>query len=175
MQSEIELIEASLGRLRGRLPELPLDEVLILRLILLLAHEFGLMLDHQIRPNGLGEAEFRVLAALFSQPEGIAHPSDLCARASQSPANMSRISDSLVRQGLITRDACESDRRRMVLRITESGEKLVRTILPAMFAPLRGLYGAHSQEDKTLLITLLKRLAARFDDVLAPATADARA
>ena len=174
-QSEIELIEASLGRLRGRMPEMPLDEVLILRLILLLAHEFGLMLDHHIRPNGLGEAEFRALAALFSQPEGVAHPSDLCSRASQSPANMSRISDALVRHGLITRVACESDRRRMVLRITESGENLVREILPPMFAPLRGLYGAHSPEDKTLLITLLKRLAARFDDVLMPVPVGERA
>lgn len=154
--------------MKAHLPELPLDEVLILRLILLLAHEFGLMLENKIRPFGLGEGEFRVLAALFSQPEGTAHPTELCLRASQSPANMSRISDALVRHDLITRCACESDRRRMVLRINEQGADLVRRILPPTFERLRSLYGAHSSEDKRTLIELLKRLAARFDDVLAP-------
>ncbi len=79
VQQRIHLIEASLERLRARLPDLPINEVLILRLVLLLAHEFDLLLEHEIRPFGLGEGEFRVLTALFSQPEGIAHPSELCA------------------------------------------------------------------------------------------------
>ena len=171
MPSEIDLIEASLARLRARMPELPLDEVLILRLILLLAHDFGRVLEHRIRTHGLGEAEFRVLTALFSQPEGAAHPSDLCARASQSPANMSRISDALVRHEWITRGACESDRRRMVLRITPKGEALVREILPPMFLGLRDLYGNHSVAEKHAMIGWLKRLVERFDEVLEPAPA----
>lgn len=154
--------------MRARLPDLPLDEVLILRLVLLLAHEFDSMLEAHTRPYGLGEGEFRVLAALFSQPAGSAHPTDLCQRASQSPANMSRISDALVRLELITREACESDRRRMVLKITERGEELVRSVLPPTFDHLRSLFGAHSSEERRELIELLKRLAVRFDDVLAP-------
>jgi DNA-binding MarR family transcriptional regulator len=71
-----------------------------------------------IRPFGLAEAGFRVLTTLFSQPDGAAHPSDLWARAEQSPANMSRISDALVSRELITRVFSVRDRRRMVLRIT---------------------------------------------------------
>lgn len=166
MQHEIELIEANLERLRVRFPALPLEEVLILRLILLLAHDFGMTLEHHIRPFGLGEGEFRVLTALFSQPEGAAHPTELCARASQSPANMSRISDALVREDLITRGACASDRRRMVLRISEKGDKLVHAILPPMFDRMRTLYGAHSAEDKRVLIASMKRLAVRFEETL---------
>lgn len=165
MTSDVDLIEASLARLSTRMPELPLDDVLILRLILLLAHDFGRTLEHRIRPHGLGEAEFRVLTALFSQPDGIAHPSDLCARASQSPANLSRISDALVRHEWITRGACESDRRRMVLRITPKGEALVREILPPMFLGLRELYRNHTVEEKHAMIDWLKRLVERFDPV----------
>src|ERR1700728_5480929 len=98
------------------------------------------MLEQKIRPFGLAEAEFRVLTPLFSQPDGVAHPSDLCVRALQSPANMSRISDALVSRNLITRVLSVHDRRRMVLRITEEGEELVRRLLPKMFVPLRGLF-----------------------------------
>jgi len=79
---------------------------------------------------GLAEAEFRVLTTLFSQPDGVAHPGDLCSRADQSPANMSRICDALVGRDLITRVLSDQDRRRMVLRITEQGEELVRELLP---------------------------------------------
>lgn len=166
VQQRIQLIEASLERLGARLPDLPISEVLILRLVLLLAHEFNLLLEHHIRPFGLGEGEFRVLTALFSQPDGVAHPSDLCSRASQSPANMSRISDALVRRDLITRGACAEDRRRMVLRITETGEELVRNLLPSIFGPLRDIYRGHSDGDQRQLIALLKRLEARVNEKL---------
>src|SRR5580698_3009398 len=133
-------LESNLRALAARMPDLPLTEVLLCRLMLHMGREMAAMLEQQIRPFGLAEAEFRVLTTLFSQPDGVAHPSDLCARAGQSPANMSRISDALVSRDLITRVLSVHDRRRMVLRITEQGEALVRQLLPKMFVPLRGLF-----------------------------------
>jgi MarR family transcriptional regulator, negative regulator of the multidrug operon emrRAB len=101
---------------------------------------------------------------LFSQPDGVAHPSDLCARAAQSPANMSRISDALVRRDLITRVLSVHDRRRMVLRITEQGEDLVRGLLPKLFVPLRGMLAEFSESEQRLLISQLKRLHANLEE-----------
>src|ERR1700716_1474967 len=123
------MLEANLKGLSARVPDLPITGILLCRLILHLGREMSTMFEHQIRPFGLAEAEFRVLTTLFSQPDGVAHPSDLCARASQSPANMSRISDALVNRGFITRVSSLHDRRRMVLRITEEGEEFVRQLL----------------------------------------------
>jgi MarR family transcriptional repressor of emrRAB len=116
------------------------------------------MFEQQIRPFGLAEAEFRVLTTLFSQPEGAAHPSDLCVRTSQSPANMSRISDALVSRGLITRVLSVHDRRRMVLRITEQGEEFVRQLLPKLFAPLREMLKDFPEAEQRQLNAQLKRL-----------------
>src|ERR1700690_1273204 len=90
----------------------------------------------QLKPFGLVEAEFRVLTTLFSQPDGAAHPTDLCVRASQRAANMSRISDALVERGLITRGSSVQDRRKMILKITTQGEAFVRDLLPKLGAPL---------------------------------------
>jgi MarR family transcriptional repressor of emrRAB len=123
------------------------------------------MLEQQIRPFGLAEAEFRVLTTLFSQPDGVAHPSDLCSRAAQSPANMSRICDALVSRGLITRVLSAHDRRRMVLRITEQGEDLVRRLLPVMFVPLRRLFAEFPEAQQRDLILKLKRLHANLSEV----------
>ena len=121
------------------------------------------MLEHEIRPFGLNEAEFRVLTTLFSQPDGVAHPTDLCSKTSQSPANMSRISDALVSRDLITRLSSLRDRRKMVLRITEQGEDLVRRLLPLLFVPLRDLFKDFSDEDQQRLVAQLKHLSAKLE------------
>jgi MarR family transcriptional repressor of emrRAB len=140
------------------MPELPLTEALLSRLILYTGREMAAQLEHAIRPFGLAEAEFRVLSTLFSQPEGVAHPSDLCARTSQSPANMSRISDALVSRNLITRVLSAQDRRRMVLRITAQGEDLVRRLLPTLFTQLRGLFCDFSEAEQLRLIEQMRRV-----------------
>src|SRR5450755_270463 len=88
-----EKLEANLRALSARMPDLPFTEILLCRLLLHMGREMAASFEQKIRPFGLAEAEFRVLTTLFSQPEGAAHPSDLCMRAGQSPANMSRICD----------------------------------------------------------------------------------
>ena len=155
-------LEANLLALSARLPDVPLTEVLLCRLMLHMGREMSAMFEQQIRPFGLAEAEFRVLTTLFSQPDGAAHPSDLCARTEQSPANMSRISDALVSRELITRVLSVRDRRRMVLRITEQGEQLVRELLPQLFVPLRGLFAEFPQGEQRQLIDQFKRLSANL-------------
>jgi MarR family transcriptional regulator, negative regulator of the multidrug operon emrRAB len=164
--SQFDMLEASLGRLRARMPEAPMAQIMLTRLLLHIGRGMGGMLEQQIRPFGLAEAEFRVLTALFSQPEGVAHPSDLCARASQSPANMSRISDALVSRDLITRVSSVQDRRRMVLRITEHGEALVRRLLPLLHARINEIFGDFSDAELELLTAQLKRLGLKLDQVM---------
>src|ERR1700685_4297799 len=156
--SQFELIEANLQNLKGRVPDLPASSILLCRLLLHVGREMAVMCEQQIRPFGLAEAEFRVLTTLFSQPNGVAHPSDLCVRASQSPANMSRISDALVSRGLITRVSSVHDRRRMVLRITEAGEAFVRQLLPKLFVPLREMLKDFPEAEQRQLNAQLKRL-----------------
>ena len=131
--------------------------------------EMAVMFEQQIRPFGLAEADFRVLTTLYSQPNGVAHPSDLCARASQSPANMSRISDTLVNRGLITRVSSLHDRRRMVLRITQQGEDFVQQLLPKLFVPLREMLKDFPEAEQKRMAAQLKQLGAELDKVTAPA------
>jgi MarR family transcriptional repressor of emrRAB len=164
---QFNMLEASLGRLRARMPEAPMAEIMLTRLLLHIGRGMSGMLEQQIRPFGLAEAEFRVLTALFSQPEGVAHPSDLCAPTSQSPANMSRISDALVSRELITRVSSVQDRRRIVLRITEQGEAVVRRLLPLLHAPLKEMFGEFSEAELQQLIVQLKRLGMKLDQVMA--------
>ena len=170
--SQFELMEANLQNLSARVPDVPATGILMCRLLLHIGRELATMFEQQIRPFGLAEAEFRVLTALFSQPDGVAHPSDLCVRASQSPANMSRISDALVSRGLITRVLSVHDRRRMVLRITEPGEQFVRQLLPKLFASLRELLKDFPEAEQRHLNAQLKRLGIELEQATAPDIAE---
>src|SRR6202050_2681623 len=170
---QFDILEASLQRLSARMPDTPVAGIMLSRLMLNMGREMAGMLEQQIRPFGLAEAEFRVLTTLFSQPDGVAHPSDLCARASQSPANMSRISDALVSRGLITRVSSVHDRRRMVLRITEEGEEFVRDLLPKLHAPLRSMLKDFPESEQRQLAAQLKRLGAELDQLSVPHASEA--
>jgi MarR family transcriptional regulator, negative regulator of the multidrug operon emrRAB len=170
---QIELMEANLQNLKQRMPDLPVSGILLCRLVLHIGREMAARFEQQMKPFGLAEAEFRVLTTLFSQPEGVAHPSDLCARTSQSPANMSRISDALVARGLITRVSSVHDRRRMVLRITEEGEEFVRQLLPKLHQPLRRMLKDFPESEQRQLADQLKRLAAELDQLSMTPVAEA--
>jgi MarR family transcriptional repressor of emrRAB len=163
---QYQKLEANLERLRARMPDLPKSSVLLCRLLLHIGRGMASLLELEIRPFGLTEAEFRVLTTLFSQPEGCAHPSDLGAKTSQSPANMSRISDALVGRDLITRLSSLHDRRKMDLRITEQGEELVRRLLPTMYGPLREMFKDFSEDEQLQLIEQMKLLGTRLDQAL---------
>ncbi len=163
IQQKLESMEANLARLGTLMPELPKNELLIVRLVLFLAHDLGTMLEQATRPFGLGEGEFRVLTALFSQPQSTAHPGDLCLRAVQKPANMSRITDALVERELITRVPSAEDRRKLVLRITKKGAALVHRALPAVFGQVRKLLGKSSAKDQERMITELREMLIRLN------------
>ena len=171
--SQFELMEENLQNLKQRMPDLPVAGILLCRLLLHIGREMAAGFEQQIRPFGLAEPEFRVLTTLFSQPDGAAHPSDLCVRASQSPANMSRISDALVDRGLITRVSSVHDRRRMVLRITEEGEKFVRELLPKLHVPLRRMLKDFPESEQRQMAAQLKRLGAGLDELSATAVSEA--
>src|SRR5579862_9674832 len=156
--SQFDVVAASLARLRERIPSTPVPKILLSRMLVELGRGMSGRLEHQIRPFGLAEPEFRVLTMLFSQPEGGAHPSELCVRTGQSAAHMSRIADTLVARDLITRVSSAKDRRRMVLRITEQGEELVRHLLPKLFVPLEAVLAEFSDAELEQLNALLRRL-----------------
>jgi MarR family transcriptional regulator, negative regulator of the multidrug operon emrRAB len=162
--SQFELMEANLRNLGARIPDLPATGILLCRLVQHIGREMAAMFEQQLKPFGLNEAEFRVLMTLFSQPDGVAHPSDLCVRASQSPANMSRICDALVARGLITRDSSVHDRRKMVLRTTDEGGQFVHQLLPKLLMPLREMLKDFSEPELRLLTQQLKRLGIELEE-----------
>jgi len=163
---QFDALSSNLERLTERMPDVPGSGVMLSRLLLHLGRGIASMLEHEIRPFGLTEAEFRVLTTLFSQPDGVAYPSELCGNTSQSPANMSRISDALLSRELLTRVSSVRDRRKMVLQITPHGEALVRELLPRLSETLREMFQDFSDMEQSHLIERLKHMILKLEQVM---------
>ena len=163
LTTKLKAMEFAMSAARARGLEIPVENALLFRTLLLVGRALGHLADDAIRPSGLVEAEFRVLMQLYSRPDGVGHPSELCAGAAQSPANISRITDTLVARGLISRTASDQDRRRMILTVTPEGEALIRSFLPAAYTQIGSLFATLSPESRAHLKACLAEVAAAYD------------
>lgn len=94
---------------------------------------------------GLAPAEFEVCLRLARSPEGLLRMSDLAAQTTLTSSGITRVVDRLVERGLVTRQACATDRRTTYAVISPAGRDLLAEVLPGhvelveqwLVAPLR--------------------------------------
>nr|WP_243049314.1 MarR family transcriptional regulator [Dyella sp. RRB7] len=158
-------MDEGITRVREFIPELPLQEVMLTRLLLLVGGNLLDELEFNLKPYDLNDSDFRTLMMIYSSPSGSASPTELCEYAQQSATNMTRIANVLVKAGLVTRAASAEDRRRVVLSITTAGKRLVRKILPPLFPQVLGAFASLSASDKRTLDRLLRQIALNIDSL----------
>ncbi len=98
-------------------------------------------------------------------------PATLCAGLAQSPANLTRIGDSLVERGYVSRDTDQSDRRRMLLTLLPEGRRLLDEMLPGVSKEVTALFAGFTSTEKTQMLRGFKRLLAGIDALGARDTA----
>ncbi|HET6912998.1 MAG TPA: MarR family transcriptional regulator [Rhodanobacteraceae bacterium] len=157
-------IETGVSQVSEQMPTLPQQDVMLVRLLHLAAEGLTARFLDVLRPHGLNESDFRVLMQLYSCPSGSAYPSELCAFVVQTPTNMTRIADALVRRKLVTRKPGEHDRRRIELRITLAGRRFVGVLLPKLFPLLRTSFSGLDDREKRTLQGLLQRVIVSVDE-----------
>ena len=108
----------------------PLGDVRLALLLKYNARVLSDLMDKALEPFGLSGVAYIAMMALRSTPENSCNPSDICVVTGETRSNMTRITDELVKKGLIKRVASEEDRRRIDLSLTEAGIELLRTVVP---------------------------------------------
>ena len=76
-------------------------------------------------------AWFEVLIQLTSAPEGRLKMQELAHSVLLSKSGVTRLVDRMVEAGLVTRAACETDRRVVYAAVSPEGRAALRTALPA--------------------------------------------
>lgn len=158
------IIEASIARVAKRVRDIPVQDIVLVRLIKHLSAQLGAHLARSVRPTGISEVGFRALMMLYANAEEGVHPSQLSEASSESRANTTRICDELERKGLLRRRPSERDRRCVVLEITRRGEHLIEGLLPKVWQGLDGFSTALNSKEKKDLERLMKKIATAMDE-----------
>ncbi len=156
-------MKTGVGRVAEHLPDLPVDAVVLLRLVHIAGNGLDDLEETWLKPHRLKNSEFRTLMMLFSSPDHATHPSELCRWATQKPTNMTRIIDGLLQRGLVTRKPDKEDRRRVILKLTAPGEHLVRTLLPQLHPRVSAMFTNFSTTESRQFRRLLEKLLRNLD------------
>ncbi len=113
--------------------------------------------DLRIHSAGLfTEPQFRVMASLYREGERCL--SGLAESLGVSLPTMSRLIQGLESRGLVCRHRSETDRRRVVLTLTETGITAYETLLRRTERHLVDWLGPLTEEERAEVIRLCKRL-----------------
>ena len=110
----------------------------------------------------------RILALLKLKPE--MSQQELSTILDIRSQSLGELLAKLERQGYIRRSPSETDRRAMVIRLTEEGAAVAETATEAPEAD--GLFGCLSEEERSALSGYLERLIASWEEELGAAGAD---
>ena len=89
--------------------------------------------------HGMSLGEYAVLVELSEAPEQRLRMTDLAGRLHLSPSGLTSRFDRLGRQGLVTREACPTDRRAVYAGLTPAGLQRLEDAAPDHVAGVRRL------------------------------------
>jgi DNA-binding MarR family transcriptional regulator len=146
-----ELTATELGAWRG-----------LLRVHTALVRELDAELD---AAHGLPLSSYDVLIYLQSAPGRRLRMAELADSVLLSRSGVTRLVDRLEREGLLVRDACESDGRGLFAVLTDKGEELLAKARPTHLAGVRERFLRHFSENEL-------RTLARYWERVHPGAAD---
>jgi DNA-binding MarR family transcriptional regulator len=131
------------------------------RMTKLISTGYGTIFNARMKDENLSGPRWRILLHLFMAEEmgkpGVS-PTELSQARNVSKNTISSLLRSLEEQGLVTRAVSPTDRRSFVIQLTDRGRELVRERSPQHLAFLNELASDLTPEERTQLITLLRKL-----------------
>lgn len=146
----------------GAFPTLPIYETRMIRTIRASLMGLRSFLDPVYREFRLTDTTFNFLYFLASSPRGAASPTELSQLVGMSRANVTKVLDQLIREGLITREEDARDARRALIRPTVEGRRIAREATIQTIGPITEAFSGLTLEELKVLELLLHKLNARL-------------
>lgn len=158
-------VDKSVAPMAAALPDLPMDETIMVRLLRICVVGLGQFFEPVFRHMGLSESSFHVLCLLMAEQDGEAPPAKLSELIGASRAHMSQIVDVLSRDSLVERISDPNDARRHSVRITSSGRARTQKGLRDFAAPMQRAFAGLNADEFAQLAALLRKAVISFDNV----------
>lgn len=153
---------------RARHPELDTSPLEVVGRLLLCAHHLENALVAALKPLGLSFGDFDVLNTLrrVGAPSGT-NPRELARSSLITSGAMTARLDRLANAGLIERDPDPTDRRGVLVRLTDAGTQLADEALTAVLVADERFLDPLGSADRDRAARLLARLLGPHDDATA--------
>lgn len=117
-------------------------------------------MQKHLKDLGLGLSEYPALIYLLhhDDPETQVSQTDLAKRMHRDPALVTRAARRLVEKGLISIEPAADNRSRHILRLTERGYEVARSVDDVVWAWEEQVYEDFSEEERLRLNQLLAKL-----------------
>ncbi|KFM98969.1 MarR family transcriptional regulator [Bacillus clarus] len=112
--------------------------------------------NKSIQSNGLNPTEFAVLELLYHK--GGQPLQQIGERILIASGSITYVVDKLEKKGLVKRIPCPNDRRVIYAQLTEVGENFIASIFPSHEKVIHHSFEMLTKDEKTELLTLLKKI-----------------
>ncbi len=112
------------------------------------------MANNALRHHGLSAAGRQALAILEGAGEPLS-PTTIAERLIVTTATVTSLLDTLEKRGLVVRQADTSDRRKLLIRITDEGRTIVDAFLPEIIALQTAVMAELGEPQRRQLLRLL--------------------
>ena len=109
--------------------------------------------------HDLSLSEYEVLLHLDRAPDGALAMGELAKNVLLTPSGLTRLADRMVRDGLIARKACPTDRRVSHLVLTAAGRTRFKAAAPTHVRGVRDHFARHLGPDTAAVAAALARVA----------------
>jgi DNA-binding MarR family transcriptional regulator len=144
-------------------PDMPVQLVLLSRLLGYVATRMEESFDRVLGPWGLTDGSWLVLVVVYARAGEEVTPTDLSRSLFLARANVTRVTDELVRRGLLHREPSTRDRRVLKLSLTPAGTALVQEAMPQAWQMHRATWSALDPAQLAEAQTLLCGIAAGIE------------
>ncbi|WP_124951344.1 MarR family transcriptional regulator [Sulfuriferula thiophila] len=154
----LNAFEKRLESVAQKIPGQPRQEIILSRLQFMLTKKLQELTNQSLQQYGINDTVWTALMMLYSNPDNYIFPSDLSHVIVSSRTNITRLADEMVEKGWISREGCETDRRKIILTLTKAGVELVETVMPKRWAMHQTLWQDFTDEEKNLMEVMQRKL-----------------
>lgn len=145
-----------LKKFAQRYPEADVSAIATFLHLLRVATDLSTALDECLQRHGLLQGRWWVLILLLREETRVSTPSVLAEKSGVARATMTGLIDGLERDGLVERVFDPADRRRVSVKLTDSGQDKLDEVMPDYYSQLQRCMAGLDETGRDDLRKMLK-------------------
>ncbi|MBP6563587.1 MAG: MarR family transcriptional regulator [Neisseriaceae bacterium] len=161
------MTEQAINNISDLVPDTPTELIKLIRLQCHIKAQLDVII-FQLMEDVLNQTEWLSMSVMLMCPNHTISPSDLAAALQFSKTNATRVLDSLQEKDFITREQCDTDKRKTFAILTPKGLAFLEKHLPQQHQLLKDIFEkVLNQKEQQLYYDLALKLSGSLESIMA--------